>query len=132
MNNNNILMTADTTKATFPFGAELNIPLKTIPEELTDIENQAIEEQKECYYENWKEILSRHGQRWSGQQIIEPYLYIDVPSADSDKKIKCYLCIFFCDLQDKALFDTASIDIDLQVTEELRNVIADAVRGMIK
>lgn len=128
----NILMMADTTKATFPWGAELNIPLKSIPGNLTDIVNQAIEEQKEHYCIDWNKTMSRHAQRRSGEQTLEPYLYIYIPSADSKGRIKCHLYIFFCDLENKTLFDTASIDIDLQATDELRDIIVDAVRSIIK
>ena len=79
MKDNNILMMADTAKATFPWGAELNIPLNGIPENLNEIVNHAIQEEKEQYYKKWEKIVRIHNQQWCGEQTVEPYLHIYIP-----------------------------------------------------
>lgn len=133
MKDNNILMMADTAKATFPWGAELNIPLNGIPENLNEIVNHAIQEEKEQYYKKWEKIVRIHNQQWCGEQTVEPYLHIYIPGGkDPHGKFDYSLCVFFTDLKDKTLFSTARIDIDLDKTDGLRSVISDAVSGIIK
>lgn len=133
MKDNNILMMADITKATFPWGAELNIPLKGVPENLNEIVNHAIKEEKEHYYKKWEKIVRIHNQQWCGEQTVEPYLHIYIPGGeDPHGKINCSLCVFFTDLKDKTLFSTARIDIDLDKTDGLRSVISDALNEIIK
>lgn len=105
MKDNNILMMVDITKATFPWGAELNIPLKGVPENLKDIVNHAIREEKEHYYKKWEKIVRIHNQQWCGEQTVEPYLRIYIPGGkDPNGKFNCSLCVFFTDLKDKVYF----------------------------
>ena len=133
MKDNNILMMADATKASFPWGAELKIPLKGIPENLNDIVNHAIEVEKERYYEEWEKIVRLHNQQWCGEQTIEPYLRIYIPGEEDPRgKFNCSLYVFFTDLKDKTLFSSVRIDIDLDKTDGLRSVISDAVSEIIK
>ena len=133
MKDNNILMMVDITKATFPWGAELKIPLKGIPDNLNDIVNHAIKEEKEHYYKRWEKIVRIYNQQWCEEQTVEPYLRIYIPGGeDPHGKFNCSLCVFFTDLKDKTLFSTAKIDIDLDKTDGLRSVISDALNEIIK
>ena len=79
--------------------------------------------------------MEKHGQKWSDKQILEPQLWVYIPDFKKykkDKKIEYALSIFFTDAEDISLFDTVRIDIGLHTTEELKNVVVEAFKGIIK
>jgi hypothetical protein len=117
------------------WGTEMYISIKELPEELTDVVNNAVEEKIKEYCVENKNVMEKYGQKWSNKQILEPQLWVYIPdfmNSGSDGKIEYELDIFFTDAEDETLFDTVRIDIGLHTTEELRNVIVEAFRGIIK
>lgn len=125
----------DTVKANCMWGTEMHIPIKELSEELIDMVKNAVEGKIKEYCVEWKNTMEKHGQRWSGNQILEPQLYVYIPDPTNnrrDGKIEYSLDVFFTDAQDESLFDTVRIDIGLHTTEELRNVVVEAFRRIIK
>lgn len=111
------------------------ISIKELPEELTDTVNKAVAEKIKEYCVEWKNTMEKHGQKWSDKQILDPQLWVYIPdftNSGNDKKIEYALNIFFTDAQDESLFDTVRIDIGLHTTAELKNVVAEAFKGIIK
>lgn len=137
MNKNRVVngIVFDTAKVNFMWGTEMYISIKELPEELTDIVNKAVAKKIKEYCVEWKNTIEKHGQKWSDKQILTPQLYVYIPDFTdngNDKKIEYALDIFFTDAEDKSLFDSVRIDIGLHTTEELKNVIVDAFRDIIK
>lgn len=125
----------DTAKVNCMWGTEMYISIKELPEELTDVVNNAVEEKIKEYCVENKNVMEKYGQKWSNKQILEPQLWVYIPdfmNSGSNGKIEYELDIFFTDAEDETLFDTVRIDIGLHTTEELRNVIVEAFRGIIK
>ncbi|MBM6752593.1 hypothetical protein H6A65_14015 [Mediterraneibacter glycyrrhizinilyticus] len=137
MNKNRVVngIVFDTAKVNCMWGTEMYISIKELPEELTDVVNNAVEEKIKEYCVENKNVMEKYGQKWSNKQILEPQLWVYIPdfmNSGSDGKIEYELDIFFTDAEDETLFDTVRIDIGLHTTEELRNVIVEAFRGIIK
>ena len=137
MNKNRVVngIVFDTAKVNCMWGTEMYISIKELPEELTDVVNNAVEEKIKEYCVENKNAMEKYGQKWSNKQILEPQLWVYIPdfmNSGSDGKIEYELDIFFTDAEDETLFDTVRIDIGLHTTEELRNVIVEAFRGIIK
>lgn len=125
----------DTAKVNCMWGTEMYISIKELPEELTDVVNNAVEEKIKEYCVENKNVMEKYGQKWSNKQILEPQLWVYIPdfmNSGSNGKIEYELDIFFTDAEDETLFDTVRIDIGLHTTEELRNVVVEAFRGIIK
>ena len=137
MNKNRVVngIVFDTAKVNCMWGTEMYISIKELPEELTDVVNNAVEEKIKEYCVENKNVMEKYGQKWSNKQILEPQLWVYIPdfmNSGSDGKIEYELDIFFTDAEDETLFDTVRIDIGLHTTEELRNAIVEAFRGIIK
>ena len=137
MNKNRVVngIVFDTAKVNCMWGTDMYISIKELPEELTDVVNNAVEEKIKEYCVENKNVMEKYGQKWSNKQILEPQLWVYIPdfmNSGSDGKIEYELDIFFTDAEDETLFDTVRIDIGLHTTEELRNVIVEAFRGIIK
>lgn len=137
MNKNRVVngIVFDTAKVNCMWGTEMYISIKELPEELTDVVNNAVEEKIKEYCVENKNVMEKYGQKWSNKQILEPQLWVYIPdfmNSGSDGKIEYELDIFFTDAEDETLFDTVRIDIGLHTAEELRNVIVEAFRGIIK
>ena len=137
MNKNRVVngIVFDTAKVNCMWGTEMYISIKELPEELTDVVNNAVEEKIKEYCVENKNVMEKYGQKWSNKQILEPQLWVYIPdfmNSGSDGKIEYELDIFFTDAEDETLFDTVRIDIGLHTTEELKNVVVDAFRGIIK
>ena len=137
MNKNRVVngIVFDTAKVNCMWGTEMYISIKELPEELTDVVNNAVEEKIKEYCVENKNVMEKYGQKWSNKQILEPQLWVYIPdfmNSGSDGKIEYELDIFFTDAEDETLFDTVRIDIGLHTTDELRNVIVEAFRGIIK
>ena len=137
MNKNRVVngIVFDTAKVNCMWGTEMYVSIKELPEELTDVVNNAVEEKIKEYCVENKNVMEKYGQKWSNKQILEPQLWVYIPdfmNSGSDGKIEYELDIFFTDAEDETLFDTVRIDIGLHTTEELRNVIVEAFRGIIK
>ena len=137
MNKNRVVngIVFDTTKVNCMWATEMYIPIKELPEELTDMVNKAVKDGINEYCEHYKTVMEKYGQKWSDKQILEPQLWVYIPdftNSENDKKIEYALNIFFTDAQDESLFDTVRIDIGLHTTEELKNVVVEAFSGIIK
>lgn len=137
MNKNRVVngIVFDTAKVNCMWETDIYISIKELPDELTDTVNKAVAEKIKEYCVENKNVMEKYGQKWSDKQILEPQLWVYIPDFTNfgkDKKIEYALNIFFTDAQDETLFDTVRIDIGLHTTEELRNVVVEAFRGIIK
>ncbi len=137
MNKNRVVngIVFDTEKVNCMWATEMYIPIKELPKELTNIVNNAVDDGKKEYCEYYKTVMEKNGQKWSDKQILEPQLWIHIPDITDGKReenIEYALYVFFMDAEDDDLFYSVSIDIGLHTTEELKNVVVDAFRGMIK
>ena len=137
MNKNRVVngIVFDTANVNCMWATELYIPIKELPEELTDTVNKAVKDGIKEYCEYYKTVMEKYGQRWSDKQIIEPQLWVYIPDiveGKVKKSIEYKLLVFFMDAEDNSLFYSVSIDIGLHITDELRNVVVEAFRSIIK
>ena len=137
MNKNRVVngIVFDTANVNCMWATELYIPIKELPEELTDTVNKAVKDGIKEYCEYYKTVMEKYGQKWSDKQILEPQLWVYIPDivdGKSEKSIEYALHVFFMDAEDDNLFYSVNIDIGLHTTEELRNVVVEAFSGIIK
>ena len=137
MNKNRVVngIVFDTANVNCMYATEMYIPIKELPEELTDIVNDAVEDGKKEYCEYYKPVMEKYGKKWSDKKILEPQLWVYIPDivdGKSEKSIEYALHVFFMDAEDDNLFYSVNIDIGLHTTEELRNVVVESFKGIIK
>ena len=137
MNKNRVVngIVFDTAKVNCMWATEMYIPIKELPEELTDMVNKAVKDGINEYCEHYKTVMEKYGQKWSDKQILESQLWVYIPDlvdGKREKNIEYALHVFFMDAEDDSLFYSVSIDIGLHTTEELRDVVVEAFRGIIK
>lgn len=137
MNKNRVVngIVFDTANVNCMWATELYIPIKELPEELTDTVNKAVKDGIKEYCEYYKTVMEKHRQKWSDKQILEPQLWVYIPDivdGKSEESIEYKLLVFFMDAEDESLFDTIQIDIGLHTTAELKNVVVDVFSGIIK
>lgn len=137
MNKNRVVngIVFDTTKVNCMWATEMYIPIKELPEELTDMVNKAVKDGINEYCEHYKTVMEKYGQKWSNKQILKPQLWVYIPDlvdGKREKNIEYALHVFFMDAEDDSLFYSVNIDIGLHTTEELKNVVVEAFSGIIK
>lgn len=98
---------------------ELYVDIADLPEDLKEEVKKAIEKSKVEYIKHWSEIFDEckqvYNEKWGKSGVkISPQLYIYLPESG---KIEYELSVYFEDLENSNLADSARLKIDLSEYE---------------